>query len=75
MTGTWWDSERCQGKELGKEPTDQPAPAGALWERVWVGRGHPDRWWTEGARGCGAPWRQQNRAEYGAVLAEPQAAA
>lgn len=38
-------------------------------------QGHPDLGWTKGARVCSAPWRQQNPAEHGVVLAEPQAAA
>lgn len=44
--------------------------------RKGLGRqGHPDLGWTKGARVCSAPWRQQNPAEHGVVLAEPQAAA
>lgn len=66
-----WGTQRCQGKELGKEPAgimaDWPAPAGALQDRAWAGRD------TQICGGQSEPWRQQNRAGHGAVLAEPQA--
>lgn len=55
--------------------TDWAAPAGALWERAWAGRDTQICGWTKGALVCSEPWRQQNPAEHGAVLAEPQAAA